>query len=450
MMSNCRQDGFARDPSRRTFSVCPVCLKRVPAVLEESDEQVFLRKTCGEHGAFSAVVWRGQPSRRQWIGTVAPSAPEESRNCPQACGLCPDHRQDTCCVLLEVASRCNLACVHCFAGANNAAAGPGAQDPPLDVVKSQISDIAGRGLTFLQLSGGEPTLRDDLPQIVRFAREAGCAYVQLNTNGLRLGRDEDFVRLLAEAGLSFVFLQFDGLTDEICLRLRGKAVLRDKLAAIDACARRNIGVTLVPTLVPGVNTDVVGDMLRFAAARSPAVRGVHFQPVTYLGRYPDSGAPPGDERRFTLPETLQAVYDQAGELVPAGSIVPSRCDHPACGFHGAYVVATENGRPPALVPLTPSNPPECCCTPPAELNRRFVGQRWLRPPVQDCCADRNAGARDLNTLDGFLNRARSHAFTITAMAFQDAWTLDMERLRRCSLHVYDRGRIVPFCAYYLS
>jgi hypothetical protein len=50
----------------------------------------------------------------------------------------------------------------------------------------------------------------------------------------------------------------------------------------------------------------------------------------------------------------------------------------------------------------------------------------------------------------FLHRVRSHGFTVTAMAFQDAGNLDLERLRQCSLHVFDHGRFIPFCARYLS
>jgi hypothetical protein len=53
-------------------------------------------------------------------------------------------------------------------------------------------------------------------------------------------------------------------------------------------------------------------------------------------------------------------------------------------------------------------------------------------------------------MDAFLGRVKSHGFTITAMAFQDAYTLDLERLRRCSLHVYDGRRTVPFCVRYLT
>ena len=76
-------------------------------------------------------------------------------------------------------------------------------------------------------------------------------------------------------------------------------------------------------------------------------------------------------------------------------------------------------------------------------NREFVAQRWERTKEKAAISD------DVFTLDGFLERVRSHGFTITAMAFQDAGNLDLERLRYCSLHVYHNGVFTPFCAYYL-
>ncbi len=478
--------------------MCPVCLERIPAVLTESDGAVRLHKTCTAHGDFSAVVWRGEPSRAEWTGDAATIAPGENQACPGACGLCQEHRQETCCILLEITSRCNLSCKYCFAGAEN---GMVEQDPPLALVKEWIADIAAKGKAFLQLSGGEPTLRDDLPEIVRFAKAAGCEYVQLNSNGIRLAQDESFTAALAEAGLSFVFMQFDGVSDDVYSQLRGRPLLELKKQALRNCGRHNIGVTLVPTLVPGVNGQAIGDIIRFAVQRSPLVRGVHFQPVSYFGRYPQAPFDaPLDEQRLTLPEVYQAIFAQAGDVVPVGSIVPSRCDHAACGFHGGYI-ATPDG----LKALSSKARPACCNSSPAERNRRFVGSRWLRP-LTSCCGTEadipaagvteaaagkghvaesgisanvpkdnvpgnnvpgdssvpaanisgsgvsggSAEAWDLKNLDNFLERSRSHAFTISAMAFQDAYTLDLERLRQCSLHVYSQGRIVPFCSHYLT
>jgi hypothetical protein len=55
------------------------------------------------------------------------------------------------------------------------------------------------------------------------------------------------------------------------------------------------------------------------------------------------------------------------------------------------------------------------------------------------------------SLDGFIERARSHTLSVSAMAFQDAWTLDLDRLRDCCIHVWDPAHgLVPFCAYNLT
>jgi 7,8-dihydro-6-hydroxymethylpterin dimethyltransferase len=431
---------------RHTFSVCPVCMRRVPACLKARNSDIYLEKRCEEHGEFSTIVWRGEPILADWVGDVPEIAVDEGSACPDACGLCPEHRQDTCCILLEVTRRCNLACSHCFAESSFARPG---DDPPLARVQAWITDIAGKGKTFLQLSGGEPTLRDDLPDIIRFAKRAGCEYVQLNSNGLRLAEDPDYVESLAKAGLSFVFLQFDGTTDTIYTRLRGQALLNTKLQAIEQCGLRNIGVTLVPTLVPGVNVQDIGAIIRLAVERSPLVRGVHFQPVSYFGRYPQA---PDDALRVTLPEVLRAIFEQAGDSVPVNSIAPSHCDHARCGFHGAYIVTPEG-----LKALIRPGSAGCCRPVPAEKNRRFVGARWQRPASQGCAGNDKPGTSggttepcDLSSLDGFFQRMRSHAFTLSAMAFQDAYTLDLERLCQCSLHVYADGAVRPFCAHYLT
>lgn len=425
---------------RSTYSVCPICLSRIPAQHVEIGGNVYLQKKCARHGFFSSIIWRSKTSMNEWIGDTPKIKKTENLNCPEACGLCSDHKQETCCVLLEVTSRCNLNCNYCFADSRDKA------DPSLEQVQDWVRQLAVPGKTLVQLSGGEPTMRDDLPEIVKGAKQAGCRYVQLNSNGIRLAEDKEYVRKLAEAGLSFVFMQFDGTRDEINRKLRGADLLALKKQAIENCAAYNIGVTLVPTLVPGVNTGNVGELLRFAIAKSPAVRGVHFQPVSYFGRIPER---PVDEVRYTLDELICDIEEQTEGQVKVKNLMPSRCDHPLCGFHGDFVVMPHGIE--ALSKRYASKGDCCCGSEPvsADKNRAFVARRWERQEqsqeLHSCCSE-----PDIHDMDYFLKRVKSHGFTITAMAFQDAGNLDLERLRRCSLHVFDNGRFVPFCSYYLS
>jgi len=430
---------------RRTASVCPICLGRLSADIVKIENEYFINKECPEHGPFSAVIWRGAPELESW-GDGAPAKDGGSPHCPSACGLCASHLRKTCCALVEVTSRCNLACPICFASAGSPdRKGRTDLEPTLGELSGIFLQLVAQGSTFVQLSGGEPTLREDLPEIVAAARKAGCESIQLNSNGLRLGQDPDFTRALKEAGLSFVFMQFDGTEDAIHEKLRGRPLLSQKLAAIQVCGDLNLGVTLVPTVVPGVNDHNIGGITDFGLSQAPIVRGIHFQPVSYFGRYP---TPPADRDRITLPEVLSAIETQSGSRISLADFAPSRCDHPQCGFHGDFVVMPEG-----VMPLSSRSAPRSCCDADAHLkNRNFVARRWTRPDFRTSLCEKRLEPEgvDYRDLDIFLDRVRSHGFTITAMAFQDAYTLDLERLRSCSLHVHRGGRMVPFCANYLT
>ena len=414
---------------RKTRSVCPVCLKTVPAVLERTaDGSVYLCKTCGAHGDFRTVIWRGLVDFDAWRAGAEPLAEDEGVSCPGDCRSCTAHPQGTCCALLEVTRRCNLNCTFCFAH-------DGSKDVPMDELKRSVDIIFSNGKPLIQLSGGEPTLRDDLPELISYIHARGGRYVQINTNGLRLSEDEAYVRALADAGANIVFLQFDGTDDGVYIKLRGKPLFDVKNRAIENCGRYGIGVTLVPTVVRGVNDAQIGEIIRYGAFLSPVVRGVHFQPVSYFGKYPRR---PEDDDRYTLDELIRALSAQTG-FAPE-NFAPSHCDHPACGLHGSFMT-DEFGE---LTPLThwdASKLPRCTS---AAENRAYIGSRWSAPEMP-AVTDAEPGS-----LDDFLNRAGRYGFTVTAMAFQDALNFDVERLRRCSLHVYEDGRLIPFCAKYLT
>jgi uncharacterized radical SAM superfamily Fe-S cluster-containing enzyme len=437
-----------------TESVCPECLGAIPAERYADGDTVYLRKTCPEHGTTSTPIWRGLGSYALWAQaqraysrpTVAPAP--VARGCPHDCGLCPDHRQQSCCVLLEVTSRCDLACPVCYASATRDGV-----DASLQVIESWLDTLmeAG-GRVHIQLSGGEPTVRDDLPAIVALVRSRGFEFVQLNTNGVRLAKDHAFVAELARAGLDCVFLQFDGVDDDVYRRLRGAKLMRLKALAIDHCAAVGIGVVLTPTLVPGVNVESIGAIVDFAVARIPAVRAVHFQPVSYFGR---CLATPDAASRLTLPDVMQALIAYSGGTIRLTDFRPGSAENPYCSFSGRFIVDGA-GRLSAAAELpssccgVPEKPrAQSCCgpsRPSAEVAsaRRYVAGQWARP---DCV---NSAAAGLEAFDAFL-ASRERTLGLSGMAFQDAWTLDLDRLRQCHIHVVSPDRrVIPFCAYNLT
>jgi uncharacterized radical SAM superfamily Fe-S cluster-containing enzyme len=433
----------------RTESVCPECLARLPAARVMYGGDVYLEKDCSEHGHFKTIIWRGQPAFATWVKPKTPTYPKNpftavKQGCPYDCGLCPDHRQQSCCVLLEVTQRCDLHCPVCFADA--------AHNSPPDLTPADINAWYERlmeagGPFNIQLSGGEPCVRNDLPEIIRLGRTHGYSFFQLNTNGLRLARDPGYLSQLKEAGLSTVFLQFDGTRDVIYKTLRGRELLDQKMAVIENCGRLGIGVVLVPTLVPGVNTDDIGNILRLALEYMPTVRGVHFQPISYFGRFPQT---PTDEMRITIPEVIQAIESQTDGLIQSGTFCPPGGENALCSFHGNYVCMADG----SLKPLTRHNEDSCCCQPipaaeGAARSRAFVAAHWSAPaPVTDLPVFNGPG---FGEWDAFLERKRTHTFCVSGMAFQDAWTLDLDRLRECYIHTASPdARLVPFCAYNLT
>lgn len=434
-----------------TESVCPVCLKRIPAQRTERDGNIYLEKTCPEHGFFQTLIWEGKPDYQSW--GKAPRATrvlsDESvlRGCPYDCGLCSQHRQRSCCVLLEVTQRCNLGCPVCFAEA-----GREDKDPDLHTVEGwfdRLRELAPKA--NIQLSGGEPTVRDDLPEIIRLGREKGFTFFQLNTNGLRLAREPDYAAKLKEAGLSCVFLQFDGVDDAPYIALRGRPLFEEKCRAVQNCAAAQLGVVLTPTLAMDVNLDQVGEIIRFAMERLPAVRGVHFQPMSYFGRYP--GAP---EKRVTLPRLCREIEAQTGGAFSAEDFLGGTAEHPLCSFSCNYLL-----RPDGTVEnVSPRSSSCCCCGDDGEEDgSEALSPRTAVEKARDTVSRRWGGAvpeeeappDDLDGLDGMLYLLRHRRFSLSAMAFQDVWNLDLERLQNCYVHVLSPdGRLIPFCAYNLT
>ena len=247
-----------------TRSLCPVCLRRLDARYVRRGQSVLLERTCPEHGTFAVAVWHERteggvtpPRFNGWSRPKTPSYPREPRTpvrhgCPYDCGLCPAHAQHTCTGLVEVTLRCNMACPVCYAAAGGAVP----DDPSPETVAFQLDSLrrASPGCN-VQLSGGEPTVRDDLPALIRMARERGFGLLQVNSNGLRLGLEAGYARKLREAGLDSVYLQWDSPDLEGCLPLRGAVALPgglDLLAvkrrAVEQCTDAGLGVVLVATV----------------------------------------------------------------------------------------------------------------------------------------------------------------------------------------------------------
>lgn len=429
-----------------TESLCPICLKKISAYRLKEGDKVYLKKKCDEHGEFKTLIWNGSPNIDRWIRKKIPSKPKKSftevdKGCPFDCGICDDHRQHTCTALIEVTQRCNLECKFCFASSTKAVS----KDPDLDKIKFWYERLLEAGGPYnIQISGGEPTVREDLDKIIELGHELGFNFIQLNTNGLRLAEDEEYIKRLKKAGLNSVFLQFDGTKDYIYKKLRGKNLFETKIKAIENLDKYNIGVILVPTIVPDVNMNSIGDIIDFAIDHIPVIRGVHFQPVSYFGRFPSNA---DNNTRITIPDIIQEIENQTEGKIKAESFKPPGCENSLCSFNGNYLYM---GRK-LLRPISKNS---CCggaekAEVGAKKARAFVARNWKLPDKRCKCNEDNSDK--VMSFDEILNTLKTSNFSISGMAFQDAWNIDLDRLKDCCIHVVsENGDIIPFCAYNLT
>jgi hypothetical protein len=158
---------------------------------------------------------------------------------------------------------------------------------------------------------------------------------------------------------------------------------------------------------------------------------------------------PQNPNRITLPEIITLLEEQTGRLVKKENFKPSSGENAHCSFHGNFVVMPDG----SLKPLSRHEPGACCCKPMIAQEGRikkqaFVSRIWAAPPAD---APPQTNIPTLGEWDTFLTRARTHIFSISGMAFQDCWTVDLARLRDCCIiTVAADGRLIPFCAYNLT
>ena len=471
---------------KKTRSLCPVCMKVIDAEVVEEDGKALIRKECPKHGRFEDVYYSdvGVYKRFERFAEIGDGIEnprtEESKGCPFDCGICPNHKSHTVLGIIDVTNRCNLKCPICFA---NAAAAGYVYEPTFEQIKEMMGNLRANRPTAtpaIQLSGGEPTLRDDLPEIVRAAKEAGFGEVEVNTNGIRLAQDIDFIRRLREAGACTIYLQFDGVTPEATIKARGADILDLKLKAIENCRKvGNIGIVLVVTLVKGVNDDQLGDIIQFAAENEDIVRCVNVQPVSFAGRISQKKR---KQWRITIPDFMKAVERQTGGQIRTSDFFPVPFTVPISRFTSAYMgeefvkftchehcgaatyLFVEDGE---IIPITRFVDMEklfgLLDKYASELRKGgFMAKaRVLAKIVGEVpgTIDMSKAPKGLDLLKTLLKilstgsydaLAKFHekAILLACMHFQDAYNFDLGRVERCGIHyAVPDGRIIPFCTY---
>ncbi|MFB6222157.1 MAG: radical SAM protein [Haloarcula sp.] len=427
-----------------TTSFCTECLEQVPGRYEERNGGVFLTRECPDHGIDSRQVW-GSIDHWEWAADFGPNPTYDGGDLT----VDDDHN---CLAVVEVTDDCNLSCSYCFASS-----GPGGKYRSTAELDAMLDTVAEAGGRPIQFSGGEPTVRDDLPALVEDARERGIDHVEVNTNGIRLATDDGYAQILADAGVTAIYLQFDGLTGDTYEQIREIDLVDEKHAAIEACRDADLPVVLVPTVVPGVNDHEMGDIVRFALENRDVVRSVNFQPVAHFGRYAKN------DGRFAIDEAIRLLAEQMDSLDPR-DMLPAPCCSSYCQIGTAFVPqdaqpAEESddcgceggcGDTESFVPLTKFVDDQLWDTLSGLVDEgdymellagTAAGEEWACKTADCCGVDVPSG------VEGLFDEVIPVSFT----GFMDADAADVNRLSNCCITVPTTdGDLVPFCGYNMT
>lgn len=480
---------------RYTSSLCPSCFRVLPAIIIERGNILFIRRICPEHGEIEEVYFADSEMAKRFERfsyegegiehpyTVA-SAP-----CPLNCGLCPLHKSHTALLNIVITNRCDLSCWYCFYFAERAGY---VYEPSInDIIKMIEAVNKQRGIVVaVQLTGGEPTLREDLLDIVKTLKNLGVTHIQLNTHGIKFAslyfenpnKAVEYARNLRSAGINTVYLSFDGVTPSTNPKNHWEIPYILEVF-------RNSGMSstvFVPTIIRSVNDGELGDIIKIAAYNMDIVRGVNFQPVSLVGMMRKQ------ERarfRITIPEVIKLIEEQTeGEVpcsswYPVGAAVPiarflkllgtsKRAEFttsPMCGA-ATYVYVKRESSGIRLIPITDFidadglldylerkyenliNKPKLLIkvaglTSITTILNKYI--LWNRVPYEIKSELRSV------LLDIFIHRNYAalgkfhYKFLFLGMMhFMDEWNYDIERVMRCVIHyALPDGRIIPFCAF---
>lgn len=441
-----------------TSSICSTCLHPVEAKIIFKDNHVYMDKWCPAHGVERVLV-SDDVSYYRLCREVFVKHPEMPQifntkmeyGCPYDCGLCPDHMQHSCLSIVEITDNCNLNCPVCYAESGTHRQ---THKSFADVLKMLDTVVANEGeADVVQLSGGEPTLHPDFWAIMDAAKARPIKHVMINTNGIVLAQDAEFVKRLATYAPGVeVYLQFDSLRAEVHKVLRGADLTRIRQQALANLNAVGLSTTLVMTLKKGLNDDEIGSVIDFALTQ-PCVRGVTLQPIQDAGRVENY-----DPRlhRLTVSEIRRKITEQT-DIFTLQDIVPVPCNPDTLAM--AYALKSAD----KVVPLTRYLDPQTLVEGSGNtivFERDEALKSSMKDQIFKLFSTNHSPESQANCLSELMcclplisapqALRYDNVFRVLIVQFMDAYSLDVRALKKSCIHfAQPNGQMIPFESYNL-
>ena len=342
--------------------------------------------------------------------------------------------------MVEVTNRCNMACPICFADSRHSAA-----DVPIERIRTYLEELLEITQTPipLQISGGEPSLREDLGEIIALAHKIGYRNIELITNGIRIATEPGYLVGLKNYGLTAVYLQFDGLTPDTTLAIRGRDMTAVRQKAISAIRDAGLCCTLAVVVTKGVNDGEIGDIVRFGIQHIDVVRAINFQSATRLtGRFDLDDAYQG----YSLKELLHLIEKQTG--VGADTFLSDHMGHSDCNAMSPVFIV--NGKVEPIFKY---------------INRddlmAFLGNHRWEKILAAFAGKKSFFFKHLQSFQGWRllakatpifganpsNVLKSRHLLLFAKSFMEKDCLDPNRIDKCCYAITGEKGVFSFCAY---
>src|ERR1700686_3702909 len=330
---------------RQTDSLCPRCVPeirqqildgKVPlevlytdkpgeikAQVIERDGKILMVKDCPVHGHFEDVMAIDTAFFKH-LEEVFPGRDIPAHNDEKL------HNHGTSTIkygpgavlTVDLTNRCNMMCDPCFMDANQVGFVHELSMEDIQEILDNAISIKPRRQMSVQFSGGEPTISPHFIEAIKYSRKVGYNSVQAATNGIEFAKSKEFCRQAAEAGLRYVYFQFDGIGNDANSHRQVGNLFDVKLRAINNLHEAGVEIVLVTTLVNGINNDQVGSIIRFALDNPKKIAFISFQPVSFTGRDEAITAERRLQQRYTLSHLAHDVKNQVGITEPTRDWFP--------------------------------------------------------------------------------------------------------------------------------
>ncbi len=447
---------------KMTRGMCRKCRKIIDSRIFIQDEKVYQENMCPDCGNVKTLIAEDKEWYFKYINfPIKLQTPQKintprQNGCPYDCGICPWHENRPSLPVFSITNACNLRCPICLTFNR--------EDEiyfmSVDEMKKTVDFLMENNDSYdlVNIKGGEPTLHPNLIELLKVVKRDEIGRITVNSNGLRLGEDENLVKQLKDLGV-YIILSFDTLDSETSVKIHGKDIVEAKFKALDLLQKYDIGVTLLNVMIKGVNDHEIFDIINLSS-KYKNIRSITIQNMTFTGQGGSNFKP---QERLTLDMAMRIIQEKSGNIIKKDNFFPLPSNHPLCYSIGYFFRDEETLRSftdllsvDDLIELIGTN---YIMRPDERFNEKFneaIAESWAEESNPELLGFVKKLLKKMYPVQGQITPferqkiAEDSILTVYIHAHMDEDNFDISRIVCCTdLVPVDGEKLIPACAYNL-